>query len=252
MTNQEALEKSYNIFKPFSDRQRWEFSNNLFHLNFITSRAKKGELIADVGCGIGLLALALKNLGYRVKGYDKYVFTGDDFYNKEDSEFLIKIWQENDLEIISADILTDPLPEKSFGGVISIATLEHQACPRVFLEKIVSLLDDNAWIYLATPNVANLLNRLRFLIGRSPLSNIEEFFKQAKNFSGHWREYTLTELSFMIRNVGLLIEISRNVGVIQSKIRFNRKFLRKCLSAVGNHLPGCKDTLIIFARKVLP
>jgi 2-polyprenyl-3-methyl-5-hydroxy-6-metoxy-1,4-benzoquinol methylase len=210
---------------------------------------EKGGLIADVGCGIGLLALAMKNLGYQVRGYDKYVFTGDDFYDKEDSEFLMKIWQENDLEIISADILTDPLPEKSFAGVISIATLEHQAYPRVFLEKISSLLRSGGWVYLATPNIAIFLNRLRFLFGRSPLSNINEFYQQSTSFSGHWREYVLSELVFMVKSVGLNIEEAKNVGIINNRINFNKKFFRKCLLVLGNYLPSLKDTIFVFARR---
>jgi len=249
MTNQEALEKSYDAFQPFSDRQRWEFNNNLFHLNFITAKVNKGDLTIDVGCGIGFLALALKFLGYRVKGYDKYVFTGDSFYDKTDSQTLAKIWKENGLEIISLDILADPLPEKSFGGVISIATLEHQSHPKLFLEKIISLLKPNGWVYLATPNIATLSNRLRFLLGRSPISNITEFYRLADNFSGHWREYVLSELSFMVASSGLEIEEAQNVGVITTKIKLNRKFFRKCLLALGNYLPGFKDTIFVFARR---
>lgn len=249
MTNREALEQSYNIFKPFSDRQRWEFSNNLFHLDFITARADKREVIADVGCGIGLLALALKILGYQVKGYDKYVFIGDDFYNKEDSLVLNDIWRKHGLEIVPADILVDSLAEEPFGGVISIATLEHQAFPRLFLEKMVTLLKADGWIYIVTPNIATFLNRLRFLAGRSPLSNIGEFFHQAKNFSGHWREYTLQELIFMFGGLDLFVEEAKNVGLLKSRPKLNRKFFRKIFLIVGNFLPGTKDTILIFARR---
>lgn len=251
MTNQEALEKSYQALRPFSDRHRWEFFNNLFHLNFITSKAQKGESLADIGCGLGLLALSLKFLGYNIKGYDKYVFVGDEFYRGLNTQALIELWQKNGLEVVPADILEDSFGEDFFDGVISIATIEHQAHPQLFLKKINSLIKENGWVYIATPNIATLPNRLRFLIGRSPLSNIEEFYQQAKNFSGHWREYVLAELVFMVSQAGFDIEINKNVGVIKKKLGLNKRFFHKLLFVLGNKLPGFKDTILVFGRKSL-
>jgi len=36
MNNKEALRKSYEILSPYSDKQFWEFNNNLTHFNFLT------------------------------------------------------------------------------------------------------------------------------------------------------------------------------------------------------------------------
>src|SRR3989338_5809191 len=97
MTQKEALKKSYEILSPFSD-------NNLVHLRHITRFIGKDAEILDVGCGIGILALALILLGYKVKGLDKYVFIPSNYYHVRDVERLKKIWASYALEVFNTDL----------------------------------------------------------------------------------------------------------------------------------------------------
>ena len=79
MTNKEILEKSYKILSPYSDAQLWEFNSNLIHLNLLTKNLSKDSTILDAGCGIGILALAIKLTGYKIDGADKYQFKESNF-----------------------------------------------------------------------------------------------------------------------------------------------------------------------------
>ena len=88
-----ALDNAYKTLAPYSNKQRWEFDSNLFHLSTIVSHVAVKDKIIDVGCGIGILALALKNLGYDVCGVDKYVFEPSNSYNVSDIDGLKKIWK---------------------------------------------------------------------------------------------------------------------------------------------------------------
>ena len=88
MNNKEALQKAYQILSPFSDKQKWEFNNNLVHLNFLTKHINKDKTIFDAGCGIGILDMALTLLEYKVEGGDKYLFATDSNFAVNDLEKL--------------------------------------------------------------------------------------------------------------------------------------------------------------------
>ncbi len=107
MTNKQALREAYALLSPYADKQLWEFNNNLVHLRFITKHIPKTAGILDVGCGIGILDIALILLGYKVAGVDKYVFKANNSFSIEDLNGLRRVWEAQGLEIFPKDILRD-------------------------------------------------------------------------------------------------------------------------------------------------
>ena len=112
MTHEQALETSYKLLSPFSDKQRWEFNNNLVHLRFITRYLEPDGKLLDAGSGIGILTLALNLLGYKVEGMDKYVFQGHTAYYIEDQNRLRSIWEKQGVKITEKDLLAEAISEK--------------------------------------------------------------------------------------------------------------------------------------------
>lgn len=249
MKNKEALTMSYKILSPYSDRQLWEFNSNLIHLNFLTSRISKKMCILDVGCGIGILALALVILGYNIDGVDKFIFQGNNSYSADIGE-LSSIWSKNNLKISNADISADSVIAK-YDVVISVAAIEHQQYPKQFIQQMMNKMDDGGYIYVATPNTAHLLNRIRFLFGRPLLGNLKEFFDNGTMFVGHWREYSLTELIFFFKWSGLEIIKSKNIQSVRPTMPsvYGRGVYVNFLRLLSYILPGMRDTNIIFGRK---
>lgn len=251
MTDKQALSQAYKILSPYSNRHRWEFNNNLVHLNFLVSRISKDKTIFDAGCGIGILALALTLPGYKVEGGDKYLFLPDNEFGIKDMQKLQNIWREHDLKITNKDILTDTI-DKQYDVVISIATIEHQRHPKKFLQKLAGVVKDGGYIYVAAPNISHLLNRIRSLFGRSPLSgNLEDFFKQGESFTGHWREYTLDELRQMCEWCDLEIVEACNVQSMRPKLRVKsaRTLYVNIFRLLSYIIPGARDTNLIFCKK---
>ena len=248
MTNKQTLKEAYKILSPYSDRHSWEFNNNLVHLNFLTSEISRDKTIFDAGCGAGILALALKMLGYNITGADKYIFKEESEFAVGDIKKLQNIWQSHGLEISSQDILIDGI-NKQYDVIISIATIEHQINPKNFLEQIKKITKPGGYIYLATPNVSHLLNRIRFLFGRPPLGNLRNFYQQEKNFTGHWREYTLSELKQMCVLSDLKIIAAKNVQSMRPRLSMNfRKFYVNLFRLLSYLIPGAKDTNIILVK----
>lgn len=250
MTNRQALEKAYARLSPYADKQRWEFNNNLVHLRFITAAVPKTSAILDAGCGIGILVLALKFLGLQVEGVDKYVFEQDNSFTAADAG-LRRVWEEQGVAVLPRDILRDEL-SRQYDAVISIATIEHQKDPRRFLERLLGAVRPGGLVYIATPNIGHLLNRARFLFGRSPLqAHWPAFFKRGERYEGHWREYTLAELKQMFIWLDAKVVLARNVQSMRPRLSFKsrRAVYLNLFRLLALFLPGTRDTNIIIAQK---
>ena len=248
MTNKEALHKSYQILSPYSDKQRWEFNNNLVHLRYIAKYIPKSASLLDVGCGIGILDIALILLGYAVKGVDKYLFEENNNFTIQDIGGLRRIWQSHNLEIMSKDILCDELNEK-YDAIISIATIEHQKGIKRFLSKMLGALNPCGLLYIATPNASHLLNRARFLFGLSPMSgHFKDWFDKGENFEGHWREYTLAELKQMFGWLDIAILGAYNTQSMRPcfKLVSLRSWYVAAFRLLAHLLTGTGDTNIII------
>lgn len=251
MNNKEALEKAYELLLPYTDKQRWEFDNNLVHLGFITKYIPKTDSILDVGCGIGILDVALILLGYKVTGVDKYVFEANNSFSVNDINGLRRIWEAQGLEILPKDILRDDT-NSLYGAVISIATIEHQKDPKRFLKCLENVLWPGGIVYIATPNISHLLNRARFLFGRSPLSaHLPNFFNRGEDYEGHWREYTLSELQQAFIWSDIVVLSAKNVQSMRPhfKLASLRSWYVSVFRLVSYILPGARDTNIIIGRK---
>lgn len=249
--NREALQKAYTVLSPYADMQRWEFNNNLVHLWFITKWISKTSRILDVGCGIGILDTALVLLGYQVTGVDKYVFEPNNSFSVDDINGLKCVWRAQGLLIFPKDILQDDLGAQ-YDAVISIATIEHQKDPKRFLESLLHATVPGGLIYLVTPNVSHLLNRVRFAFGRSPMqAHLHGFFDRGEQYEGHWREYTVHELRQMFEWAGATVVEACNVQSMRPRLKLFslRSWYLNLFRLYAYILPGTRDTNIIIARK---
>ena len=258
ITPRQALEQAFVALAPFSDSDRWEFPSHLIHLESVLALLQKlpsGARVVDVGCYIGILPLALRLLGVAVRGNDKFIFfpreTGKAYgFSPDELVQLKRVWASHDLVIDSFDALSET-HSAQYDVVISIATLEHQAYPKQFLESVACFAKEGGYIYIAVPNLAKLANRFRFLLGRPPMQNIEEFYLNAEHFNGHWREYTLQELVRMATLSNLTVVEAKSIQTEPAKFNIwrPRKWLRSIARAVSHVVPGSGDTNVMTLKK---
>jgi len=255
-----ALRRSYESLRPFSGKAPSEFNNHLKHLlniAVILESLPADAAILDVGCYIGLIPLALRYLGYDAAGTDKYVFysreNGNSFgFSQAELSKLERIWADNGLAISASDN-SDRRLDGEYDLVISLATLEHQPYPREFLESLARCAKEGGNIYLATPNGLKLANRMRVLLGRPIVPNIEEFYMGGHDFNGHWREYAVSEVAEMGRLSGLGVVSARTeqIGRIKFLVKKPRKWPRSLARLIGRFVPGMGDTgIVVFKKQV--
>jgi 2-polyprenyl-3-methyl-5-hydroxy-6-metoxy-1,4-benzoquinol methylase len=254
MQPDQAIEYSYKTLEPFSkrfsvDKKRLLFSINILHKELKGVRDKN---ILDVGCSIGLGCLALQQMGARATGIDKYIFEPqDELFHIEDLDSLREIWRSQNLDIQNLDFFyqENKLKSGDYDVVMNEAVIEHLRDPKGFLDKMFSMARPGGYVLISTPNFSTLLQRFRFLFGRSPMWNLKDFYNMGESFTGHWREYTVRELEQMCEWSGFEVVETWNVNML-TPFKWNpRKMFRFFVKSFSELVPGSRDTNFILCKR---
>jgi len=251
-----ALDKSFELLLPWSYSHKHE--RDYMHmviksvLDYVPNRDAR---IMDLGSGVGILSIALRLLGYKVDGVEKYVFSDKEspMYKVDDVEKLKKVWQDYEFNVSEFDVaggIPDSFNEK-YEVVINTAVIEHVKNPKLFLNSIYKLLKPKGVVITMTPNLTVLHQRLRFALGRSVFWDIKEFFDLGeKGFTGHWREYTKAELIKMHEWSGFSVikAINTNIFSLTKKMSFCN-ILHLLVRLISLFIFNSKEANIIIAQK---
>jgi len=194
-------------------------------LNLISEEYR--GLLLDAGAGNGALSLELHKLGFKVIAAD----INNNFKARE---------VENSIEFILCDFdKVFPFKDHTFDYVVAVEVIEHLENPWHFLREINRVLKKEGKLYLTTPNVHSLHQRIYFLFSKPFYFFSDEDFMKNKH---------LTPMLYW--NLKRMLEIS---GFKIEKITFNRAFIPKIkifsrnLRAPKSFLFG--ENLIIVAVK---
>lgn len=211
-----ALELAYKALGAPAKREQAENEGRMLEvMKWISSTngGYKGKKILDVGCSIGVHALAAAHMGAESCGIDKFTFPESEESNpfhisKQDFATIESVWTENNVNVRMHDLAQRfPYENASFDIVVSNAVIEHlQGTHKFFLEECYRVMKPGGTLLLSTPNIAFILKRVRFLIGRSPNWDLKDFYHSEKAFIGHSREFTLDELKTMIEWAGYNVQ----------------------------------------------
>lgn len=182
-------------------RGYYEFLRVLDQLARTIPAGFAGLRVADVGCGAGVYALALAKLGAQVTAIDRFVEYEDTFDNQMGRlGDIVPRLERNGVKVIRRDIIADGLPSDAEGYdvLLFLAVIEHlHESPRNLLASMYANLRPGGRLVVTTPNHAWLRTRLRLLFGRSANHPLAEWWQTP--FFGHVREFTIDELTQMLR-----------------------------------------------------
>src|SRR5262249_33629399 len=95
------------------------------------------------------------------------------------------------------------LPAQGYDAVLVMGVIEHVPhSPRGLLDAVGRVLKPSGTIVLDTPNLAYAYNRERLARGESVMAPIASQFDCHPPFEGHHREYTMSEVRWMLERVG--------------------------------------------------
>lgn len=156
-----------------------------------------------MGCGS-----SARDLGY-MKSCGASICVGIDMMIDRDD-------RNPEINYVKSDIddFNLPFTDESFDAVILHNVLEHLSDPSRVLRESFRVLAYDGILSVVTENQACLRNRLKLLMGRSiyfPLDNWlsreDRIVKAGREvFTGHVREYTPSELKYMLLQSGFVLE----------------------------------------------
>jgi len=230
----------------------------------LESEPERPQDYLDLGSGAGVIPLVMARAGLSVTAVD----TWDEYVEEMDNlmgsfaQFAAR-FDRHGVRWAKHDIARAPLPfsAHSFDLISLFAVLEHLPRPRNVFEEVRRLLRPGGIVLLTLPNVANLRNRLRLALGRSPhADSIATWFQPA--FSGHYREMTMQEVREALGSFGFCVLAAEYTNSCHWNTRFPdgrwgkhyrlnsmhqlAKLFYLCVTQV---VPGFRYELLVAARK---
>jgi SAM-dependent methyltransferase len=182
--------------------------------------------VIEIGGFLAAFPLALARLGLEIAVAERY-----DYYGTAIDRIAAHL-RGNGVRVIDAD-LTSPLADRSpvlghFDAATCMAVAEHLAhSPRHLMENIRAALRPGGALVFEVPNLAFWPKRYAFLVrGESVLAPISDVYHSDVPFTGHHREYTLSDARYVVREAGLEVvrEETFNYGFDTRSLWFRLKY----------------------------
>jgi len=207
---------------------RWKRIINL------VSQEMPGNVL-DIGCSSG-------DISSFIVGKSINVFGVDIVFGK-----LCEASRKRILPVCADISKTLPYGDRTFNCVLAGEVIEHVIDTDGFLDEINRILMDNGILIITTPNLANLENRIRLLIGRYPI-----FVDYTARGDNHVRVYTGRALIKQLKERGF--QIQKYTGSFVPFISYSlfKKMtsrLMPILAMMGSLFPSLAIHAIIKARK---
>ncbi len=229
-------ERSY--FWTHEIRYRWILEKIKF-----LSNGKKLTIL-DIGCFPYHVGKALELLGHTVYGIASYH----------------EPVSNNNVAVVNIETEKFPYANDFFDLVLCNEVIEHlPQSPIPALREIKRVLKKNGLCMITTPNIARLVNRIKVLVGFSPMYPTDVYFenngKGNNIYHRHNREYTLSELVKVVRGAGFKIAEEK---YFISYTPFRKRVIPDTFMLVGikfiNYasmlfLNPFKDTLCVLGKK---
>lgn len=161
--------------------------------------------VLDVGGFLAAFPLSLARLGFEVSIAERYEYYGTAI------DRIAGHARTNGVRVIDTDFATalaDPAAIfERFDAVTCMAVAEHLAhSPRVLMENIRAALKPGGALAFEVPNLAFWPKRYAFFVrGESVLAPISDVYVSEAPFTGHHREYTISDARYVVAQAGLQV-----------------------------------------------
>jgi len=235
--------------KPIAEREMEYLSSSLPRyvntLNLIP-KSSGNKVALDIGTGYGHLAFLMKELcGYQVVAADVEM---SDYIKERLINYQIKPRQAG---FEAGKSL--PFRDSSFDLVLFAEVLEHLLIPprEVFLE-IHRILKIGGAMVCTTPNICRIDSRLRLLVGKQPQLFLWGARHGVSDPRGHFREWSMEELGFLLKDLFLIKETKfissvGKLGLVKERKKF--KVLYYPYKFLCFLWPSFRDTLAMIGIK---
>lgn len=195
-------------------------------LDLIQATLPKGSRVLDVGCASGDISVELALSGFNVHGID---------FEPVRLQQAQKLAEKYGQSVRFTNESFDDLESKeSYDGILLGEVIEHFYEPHKTLNRVAKLLAPGGKVFITTPNMPSLRNRLKFgLFGVFPDNNPEHlFYFDARRFRKVIDQTPFVIERFETRYTRLVL----NQGISESLDNFWLGWFSKCFRRSGDSI----------------
>jgi 2-polyprenyl-3-methyl-5-hydroxy-6-metoxy-1,4-benzoquinol methylase len=234
-----------------------KFENGVFYDSFMenafcrtvsdVNNIGKNLKVIEFGCFTGIVSASMQRLGHQVVASD-VDFVLSDPANRA-------FFEAEHITTVPHDLSSSqplPLPTEGFDLIIFTEVLEHlNFNPLPLISEFNRILRTNGFIYVATPNLASIYNRLCLAKGKSFMNPVEHLRWNLTPNSGmsvglHWREYTKNELIDIFAEYGFSLNHHYYTHLAVNRSSYFRKHL---ISLMYKVIPSLLPAQVAIFRK---
>lgn len=208
----------------------------------IKGMKKQGkQKILDVGAGCGAFSQRMKDLGQDVIAID---LNRENFYPKDIPFYKINLNLEDDLKIFKDKF------ESNFDIIIAMEIIEHLESPWLFVSYMRTLIKDDGYILITTPNILSPLNRIFYFIKGEFLGFS---FSTGMTLGGHINPIAETELNVILVRNGFILKSRYHAGKYDGLLKGKMRLL-KIVSSIfkpfmKNTTSNCVCSIYLYKKK---
>jgi SAM-dependent methyltransferase len=179
---------------------------HLFEINIILKNLNDNGKILDVGGGMGVNLLCIKELLnknsglYLIDRFEEYI----EGNRMGSCDIGIKMMKESDISVTNQDFWnksTFPFDSNSIDLITIIDVTEHlPGSPLKLFEEIKRILKPGGKLIYGGPNSVSISKRIRMLFGKHPYILLESWLD--KNYYSHYREYSRKDSLYIFKKIG--------------------------------------------------
>jgi 2-polyprenyl-3-methyl-5-hydroxy-6-metoxy-1,4-benzoquinol methylase len=186
----------------------------------IESYPQDKAVALDIGCGNGFDTIKLLKKSSQVTGLDVENFVREEYRGY--------------FKFVLGDGVTMPFRKSSFDLITCWEVIEHVKDPKQFLKEIFRILKPGGVLFLSTPNRLRLSNRLINLYKKIEYPYVLGKDKDVGDIV-HLREYTLEDLTLLVKNAGF--SVNKKEGVFLGFVRIGGFYkVPKILQGLTQHI----------------
>ncbi len=179
----------------YENNDFWNFTRNDF-VKFILKYIKKNSYVLDIGCGDGYYAFQISK-NKKIKNV-----TALDV-SKNSIDYAKKKYPCSKINFIIGEFEKINFNEKKFDAVYMCEIIEHFDNTEKILKKIFTILKPDGMLFISTPNLLRLENRIRGLFRKKYI-----FVDKS-----HFKEFTFKEINYLAKKYGFKVIKKRGVNL---------------------------------------
>ncbi len=216
-----------------------------FLLMRLSETVSTGKVL-DVGSSPGLFTELIRRAGYDTVGLD---LNPHKRFPPAAGGLSKNLFLDLKIPVVGADAVQAPFPFKdnSFDAVMLNETIEHFiGSPLSCLNEIRRVLRPGGSLFLTTPNVVALSNRIRMLAGLNIYTPVE-ILVNVTPYKLHNREYAMYELEDLLLRANFTAEEKRHVNLGGVRLSGVLKVTRDVYYAITLLYPQFRTNLYVRA-----